>query len=246
MLGFLRSRLSFANVVSCVALFVALGGSAIAAVVVSDNSQIAPNTIYGANAPPGKNDNVVPASLATSDLGALSVTSNKLADGAVLSSKLGAGSVTAGKLGSGAVGTSNLAAKAVTVPKLGDDVRALIDAQKGGPTQFTGTVPFGSNVVVKTIAGVDYTVQCTSDVFVSLRLSGNSEVDLDASGTASEDSTVEAINVEAGPFFNLAGDNLNFDGVARNRTTSANFAHVDVHVSATGGGCPYWGWALQA
>src|SRR4026209_58140 len=38
--GFVRSRLSFANVVSCLALFVALGGTAMAAVVVSDNGQI--------------------------------------------------------------------------------------------------------------------------------------------------------------------------------------------------------------
>src|SRR4051812_5701235 len=122
MLRFVRARLGYANVVATLALFVALGGTALAAVVVSDNSQIAPNTIYGANAPAGKNDNVVDGSLGTTDLGPASVTNPKLADGAVGAAKLAGGSVVAGKLGNTAVGTSNLAAKAVTVPKLGDDV----------------------------------------------------------------------------------------------------------------------------
>src|SRR3954471_5088596 len=158
MLAFVRSRLSYANVVATAALFVALGGSAAAAVIVSSNSQIAPNTIYGANAPAGKNDNVVPASLGTSDLGAASVTSGKLADNAVGASKLAPASVTAGKLGGGAVGTSNVAAKSVTVPKLGDDVAQLIGAQKGGAAQFTGTQPLNAFGDVTTVAAVSVVV----------------------------------------------------------------------------------------
>jgi hypothetical protein len=42
------ARFSYANVVATLALFVALGGSAAAAVIVSSNDQIAPNTIHGA------------------------------------------------------------------------------------------------------------------------------------------------------------------------------------------------------
>jgi len=54
----LRSHLSFANVVSVVALFVALGGTATAAIVVSDNSQVASNTISGHKPPSGKHPNL--------------------------------------------------------------------------------------------------------------------------------------------------------------------------------------------
>ena len=42
-------------VVACLALFVATAGSATAAFVISSNSQIGPNTIYGANKPASAN-----------------------------------------------------------------------------------------------------------------------------------------------------------------------------------------------
>jgi hypothetical protein len=54
--------------VALLALFVALGGTAAAAFVVSSNSQIAPNTIYGSNAPTGANKNVVANSLTGNDI----------------------------------------------------------------------------------------------------------------------------------------------------------------------------------
>ena len=47
----IRRHLTFANVVSLLALFVALGGTAIAAVVITDNSQVAQNTISGHKPP---------------------------------------------------------------------------------------------------------------------------------------------------------------------------------------------------
>jgi hypothetical protein len=57
-------HLTYANVMATLAVFLVLGGgTAIAAYVVSSNSQIAPNTIYGHRAPPDKNKNVVESSL---------------------------------------------------------------------------------------------------------------------------------------------------------------------------------------
>jgi hypothetical protein len=62
--GFVRRKLRLrrpghATVVAYLALFIALGGgTALAAVVVSSNSQIGPNTIYGHNAPAGANKNI--------------------------------------------------------------------------------------------------------------------------------------------------------------------------------------------
>jgi hypothetical protein len=64
----LRSHLSFANVVSLVALFVALGGTAAAAVIITDNSQVAPNTISGHRPPSGKHSNLIAGSVNAQDV----------------------------------------------------------------------------------------------------------------------------------------------------------------------------------
>jgi hypothetical protein len=76
-------------VVACLALFVALGGSAWAAVVVSSNSQIAPNTIYGANKPASANDNIVDGSINTADIKSSAIGSNRIADGSILTADIG-------------------------------------------------------------------------------------------------------------------------------------------------------------
>jgi hypothetical protein len=68
------SRPSPAMLVALLALFVALGGSAYAAFVVSSNSEIGPNTIYGANKPTSANDNVVNGSLTGADVNDGSLT----------------------------------------------------------------------------------------------------------------------------------------------------------------------------
>jgi len=104
----LLRRPSHATVVAYLALFFALGGSAMAAFVVSSNSQIGPGTIYGANKPANANDNIVDGSITANDIkpnsiGAQRITDNSLtgadfADGSVSGDKLAKGSVPPGKL----------------------------------------------------------------------------------------------------------------------------------------------------
>jgi hypothetical protein len=56
-------------IVACIALFVALGGTATAVTyVVSANSQVGPNTISGHKPPSGKNANLIPASVNGQDV----------------------------------------------------------------------------------------------------------------------------------------------------------------------------------
>ena len=81
-------RFTFANVLAMLALFVALGGTAAAAVVVNSNAQIAPGTVFGSVKPAAANDNVVAGSLGSKDLADGSVTSTKVANGAITSGKL--------------------------------------------------------------------------------------------------------------------------------------------------------------
>ncbi|HEY2260648.1 MAG TPA: hypothetical protein VGH45_13080 [Solirubrobacteraceae bacterium] len=100
----IRPRLSYANVAASLALFVALGGTAAAAVVVNSNQDIAPGTIFGSIKPAAANDNVVDGSLGANDLAAGAVTNPKVAPGAIGLDKLashvvtGKGGATFGRL----------------------------------------------------------------------------------------------------------------------------------------------------
>jgi len=65
----LRSHLTFANVASLIALFIALsGGTAFAAVIITSNSQVAQGTISGHHPPSGKHPNIISNSVSGSDV----------------------------------------------------------------------------------------------------------------------------------------------------------------------------------
>src|SRR3954468_6413118 len=90
----LRHRPSPAMVVACLALFVALGGSAMAAFVVSSNSQIGPNTIYGANKPSTANDNIVDGSITSVDIKSESIGGGRILNGSLTGADILDGSLT--------------------------------------------------------------------------------------------------------------------------------------------------------
>jgi len=83
----IRSRLTFANIVSLIALFVALGGTATAALIITSNSQVAPNTISG-HGGSAANKNIIAGSVNATDLAPAAVTNGKLASKAVTAGKL--------------------------------------------------------------------------------------------------------------------------------------------------------------
>jgi hypothetical protein len=245
-------RFSYANVMATLGVFLALGGSAVAAVIVSSNDQIAPNTIYGANLPAGKNDNVVGGSIGSSDLASSAVINSKLATGAVGSGKLADKAVIAGKLGdgavqlanlaSGAVGTSKLADGAVTLSKLGTDVIDRIDSHTGTLSQFTGTVALDMTTTAKTLAGMDILVHCASGggmTSITIQRSTGTGM-LNISGTDSSDSNVASVNVFGLSTFSVVGTLVNIDVIAANDSVG-RFARVDVHVHRAASSCPYWG-----
>jgi hypothetical protein len=76
-----RSHLTFANVVSLAALFVALGGTATAVTyVVSSNSQVGPNTISGHHPPSGKHANLIAGSVGSRDVADNNLTGADIAN----------------------------------------------------------------------------------------------------------------------------------------------------------------------
>jgi hypothetical protein len=94
MLSRFRPRLTYANVVATLALFLVLGGgTALASYVVSSNSQIGPNTVSGHKAPTGKHSNIISGSVNGTDLAGNSVNSAKIADGSITGSDVAPNSV---------------------------------------------------------------------------------------------------------------------------------------------------------
>jgi hypothetical protein len=71
----IRQHLSYANVISTLCLFLLLGsGSALAAVVITSNSQVAKGTISGHKPPAGKHANLIAGSVNGTDVANESLT----------------------------------------------------------------------------------------------------------------------------------------------------------------------------
>jgi hypothetical protein len=84
----LRSHLTYANVMATLAVFLVLGGgTALGAFVVSNNGQIGPNTVSGHKPFPGQHANIIPGTLSDKDLAASAVTGPKIAANAVTGAK---------------------------------------------------------------------------------------------------------------------------------------------------------------
>jgi hypothetical protein len=116
----MRKHLTLPTVLSVLALFVAMSGTAVAAssVLIKRNSQVAAKTISGARGPKADKKNIIAGSIGSTDLHAGAVTGAKIAAGAVGSSNLADGSVTASKLAAGSVGSTGIADGAVGASKL--------------------------------------------------------------------------------------------------------------------------------
>src|SRR5262245_33200789 len=64
----IRRHLTFANVVSVIALFIALGGTAIASLIITKNSQVDRGTISGHKPPRGDHPNIIAGSINGKDI----------------------------------------------------------------------------------------------------------------------------------------------------------------------------------
>lgn len=123
----LSKHLTVANVLSCMALFVALSGAAYAAKATLTKNQVKAKNVAkeAITAPKLKNGAVISAKLATN-----SVINSKIANGAVTSGKLANGSVRSGQLGGSVVTEAKLKNAAVSGNKLGE---GAVSASKVSP-----------------------------------------------------------------------------------------------------------------
>jgi hypothetical protein len=132
-------RLTYANVMATLALFVALGGATYAAVRIPRDSvrskQIREDAVKASEQAPDSVDgsNLMDGSVAAVDLGPSSVESGSIADGAVGNDDLGPDSVNSAKIADGSVGPGDLASdQAAIAPTLASCVGATPWAIGGG------------------------------------------------------------------------------------------------------------------
>jgi hypothetical protein len=153
-----RPRLSYANVIATIALFVALGGAAVAAGLPKNSvgtNQLKRGAVSAAKLKRGAvtSGKIGPKAVTAGKLGANAVlpgnlgdgiiTTNKLSDSSVIASKIKNSVITTNKLNNGAVTNAKLADGSVTLGKLADGVAPLLGTLKSGQT-LRGVFDVGS------------------------------------------------------------------------------------------------------
>ncbi|HEU4706429.1 MAG TPA: hypothetical protein VFS64_04500 [Solirubrobacterales bacterium] len=120
-----RPKLNYANTIATIALFVALGGAAVAAGLPKKSvgpQQLKPGAVttkslHNKAVTSGK---IAPKAVTAGKLGAAAVLPGNLGNGVISTEKLGDGAVIASKIKNGVVTTNKLNNGAVTTAKLGD------------------------------------------------------------------------------------------------------------------------------
>jgi hypothetical protein len=147
----LRPKLSYSNVIASIALFVALGGAAVAAGLPKHSvgprqlkrGAVTTAALRRAAVTSGK---LAPKSVVVGKLGPNAVLPGNIGNGAITSAKLGAGSVIAKTIKNGVVTTNKLNNKAVTTPKLGDEAVTTPVLANGSITPAKLSKEFGALV----------------------------------------------------------------------------------------------------
>ena len=106
----IRKRLTYANVMSSLAVFLVLGGGAAVAATKIGAGDLKANSV--------KTGKIVKEAVTTSKLKSGSVVTTKIANGAVTGAQLADGSVDGAKIADNAVSTAKIADKAVTGAKI--------------------------------------------------------------------------------------------------------------------------------
>lgn len=155
----LSKHLTFANAISCIALFVALSGAAYAAKTTLGNKAVKTKNLANGSVTALKLGNGSVTTLKLKNgavtgpkIGPGAVGSTALAAGSVRSSQLGGGVVTDGKLKNGAVTESKLFNSAVTNSKLGPNSVATGKIQDGAIT----SPKLASGLLAQLVKNVSY------------------------------------------------------------------------------------------
>lgn len=180
-----RPRLTYANVIASLALFIALGGAAVAAGLPQNSvgpnqikkgavtskairkqavtaGKIAPKAVVAGKLGPNA---VLPGNLGagiidSSKISAGAVTAEKIKNNVITTNKITNGAVTSQKLAASGVATSNLAEKAVTTAKLNDG--AVTKAKLAGEV-LNNVEPLKAAATLRGVFSLGGTKEATKD-----------------------------------------------------------------------------------
>lgn len=156
-----RPQLNYANVIATIALFVALGGAAVAAGLPKKSvgpQQLKPGAVttkalHSKAVTSGKigpkavtAGKLGPNAVLPGNLGNGLISTEKLSDGAVIAAKIRNGSVTTNKLNNGAVTTAKLGDGAVNSGKLADGSVSVSKLGQGVIGQLQGKLESGETI----------------------------------------------------------------------------------------------------
>jgi hypothetical protein len=142
-------KLSYSNVIATMALFIALGGAAVAAGLPRNSvgaNQLKRGAVTAAKLKKGAvvSGKLAPKSVVAGKLGANAVLPGNIGNGAITSAKIGAGAVLASSIKNGVITTNKLNNKAVTTPKLGDEAVTAPILANGSVTPAKLSKEFGA------------------------------------------------------------------------------------------------------
>jgi hypothetical protein len=152
MLAAIRRRLTYSNTIATLALFLALGGAALAAGLPRNSigtKQLKRRAVTAAKLAPqsviaGK---LGPNSVGPGNIGNGAVNTAKLAQGSVIATTIKNGVVTTNKLTNEAVTAAKLAKGSVTPAKLSDEIAPLLGTLRSGQT-LRGSFDLGGEAKV--------------------------------------------------------------------------------------------------
>jgi hypothetical protein len=144
----IQRNLTFSNVIACLALFIALGGAAVAAGLAKNSvgtKQLKPNAVTAAKIKNGAVNahKLAHGAVVAGKLGANSVAAGTLQNGSVIAAKLAQNSVTNSAIAGGVVGTSKLGNKVVTSAKMADNSVGTTALLNGSVTSAKLAPEFG-------------------------------------------------------------------------------------------------------
>lgn len=140
-----EKHLSFASVIACLALFVALGGSAVAVTAMLPQKSV-------------KTKHLAQGVVTTTKLRNGAVTTAKIRNGAVTAQKIGAGAVGSAQLLDGSVRSGDLGGGVVTTGKLKDG--AVTDAKLSTSLGLLSNMQYVVQTSVSSSEGKSETAQC--------------------------------------------------------------------------------------
>jgi hypothetical protein len=220
-----RPRLTYANVIASLALFIALGGAAVAAGL--PKNSVGPNQLKK-------------GAVTAKAIRKQAVTSGKIAPQAVVAGKLGANAVLPGNLGAGIISTDKISASAVTAEKIKNNVvttpklnNGAVTAQKiAGNGVATNNLAEGAVTTAKLANGSVTKAKLSTEVFNTVELLKTGQTlrgMFDLGGTAAE----AGDTVRSSITFQQALQNTPTLTIVQNGETTANCGGV-----GTGGTVP--------